>query len=241
MKRILIANVLLILILIVGGSWAAYVMYQNMNYVTTDNARVAADWVSIIPTQTSKLTDWLVHTGDRVHAGDVLGTQEASPMQTRYSASITATRRGTSPASPAPGTDTATSPASTDIVTPVSGTILETAAIPGQVVSQGQPLAMVADLTKQYILSYIDEELIKDVKTGNTADVYLDAYPGMKFSGTVSRIDDVAGNVLSPAASLSSSVSPGRVVQRVPVRISIDSFQGKYVVPGMNATVKIHK
>jgi multidrug resistance efflux pump len=242
LKRILLANILLIFVLLAAGSWAVYATYQRANYVTTDNARVAADMVTISSTQTSRLTDWRVRTGDQVHAGDILGRQERSATaQTGSLAGPVQARIGAAPVPSPPTSIPAPAPATADIKAPIEGTVLQTAVTQGQIVTQGQPLAVMADLSKAYILSYVDEDLITDVKVGHTVDITLDAFPDTKFSGTVSSIGDVAGNVSTSVVSSSSTTSPGRIVQRVPVRISIDSLQGKYVVPGMNAYVKIHK
>lgn len=59
------------------------------------------------------------------------------------------------------------------ILSPIAGAVLMTHAVEVQMVSINQPLTMMADLSKTYVLAYIDEAEIKNIRVGQRADVQL--------------------------------------------------------------------
>ncbi|OYD06817.1 HlyD family secretion protein [Paludifilum halophilum] len=213
--------VLVFLAAAVGGG--TYYAHRQASYIITDNARVEAETVTITPEATGRLSQWKVKTGDRVKANDVLGVQKNSRMQTTGQQ---------------PGEQEELS--SRQIRSPIDGVVIRSRAVSGQAAVSGMPLAMVADLSHPYIQAYIDEDQIREVHKDQSVDVSLDAYPDTAFSGTVSRIGTVAGNP-SGDSSLRSSGSSAAEVQRVPVRVRLDGWEGKRAIPGMNATVSIHR
>lgn len=207
-------NIIVMLCLLAVIAGGGYYVTQQVNYVMTDNARVIADMETVAAPENGRLDTWSAQTGEQVQAGTLLGIEKANTAKPQD-----------------------------EIKAPMEGTVLKTNASPGQMVAQKQPLAMIADMKKMYILAYIDETQIGDVSVGNTVDLYLDAYSGTKFSGEVSEIGYEAGNFLQGGQSSNSQQSgtPSKEVQRVPVKIMVDDFYGNYVALGMNATVKIHK
>ncbi|MCP1356757.1 HlyD family efflux transporter periplasmic adaptor subunit [Aneurinibacillus migulanus] len=207
-------NIIVMLCLLAVIAGGGYYVTQQVNYVMTDNARVIADMETVVAPENGRLDTWSAQTGEQVKAGTLLGIEKATTAKPQD-----------------------------EIKAPIEGTVLKTNASPGQMVAQKQPLAMIADMKKMYILAYIDETQIGDVSVGNTVDVYLDAYSSTKFSGEVSEIGYEAGNFLQGGQSSNSqqSSTPSKEVQRVPVKIKVDDFYGNYVALGMNAEVKIHK
>lgn len=145
--------------------------------------------------------------------------------------------------SQAPGTPggTATvSPASIPIKAPIRGTIIQNIVDPGQIVAPGQPLAMIADLSKVYVIANINETKITDVKPGQSVDINLDAYPADKFTGRVEVIIRATASTFSMIPTGTTSGSYTKVVQKIPVQISIGTM-GREILPGMSATVRIEK
>jgi multidrug resistance efflux pump len=217
-----------------------------------------------------QLTKWSARTGDTVKAGTVLGVekgiassaqvtaqekatggtqQQGNTVNKATQAGVTQANKGV-PVQLSSSTAGQEAPASSqnktkqiNIEAPMDGTVLTMNAISGQMVTQGQPLAMVADMENPYILAYIDEDRITDVSKGQEVDVYLDAYPGTKFRGEVSSIGDDAGNFLegNNSSKQQSQSTFTKEVQRIPVKITVNDFAGDYIALGMNATVKIHK
>ncbi|WCK52672.1 HlyD family efflux transporter periplasmic adaptor subunit [Aneurinibacillus sp. Ricciae_BoGa-3] len=128
----------------------------------------------------------------------------------------------------------------TNITSPISGTVIQNKAASGQLVAPGQPLAQVVDLKKLYVEANIEETNIKDVKVGQDVDVTLDADTGTKVTGKVEEIGHAANSVFSLLPQSNASGDYTKVTQKVPVKISLDNLPGG-IVPGMNATVSIHK
>ncbi|NMF00487.1 efflux RND transporter periplasmic adaptor subunit [Aneurinibacillus aneurinilyticus] len=206
-------NIIVMLCLLAVIAGGGYYVTQQVNYVKTDNARVLADMETVSAPENGRLDTWSAQTGEQVKAGTLLGMEKAIAAKPHD-----------------------------ELKAPIEGTVLKTNALPGQMVAQKQPLAMIADMKKMYILAYIDETQIGDVGVGNTVDVYLDAYSGTKFSGEVSEIGYEAGNFLQGGQfSHQKGGTPSKEIKRVPVKITVDDFYGNYVALGMNATVKIHK
>ncbi|MBA4493954.1 HlyD family secretion protein [Paenactinomyces guangxiensis] len=244
MKRLMISVIAMaFLVAVIGGG--AYYFNQRSLYVTTDNAQVKADMVAISPPATGKLKEWPVHTGDSIEKNEILGKEEIlnsgqgkmlAPNQQKRSEDKLKSSRQNANRAKQPNMPVS------NITSPISGVILRTNVVPGEVVVQGQPIAMVADLSKAYVLAYIDENQIADVGVGKEVDVELDAYPDQVFSGKVSEIGKTAGDILS-AGSLSqeSGGNSTKETERVPVKIAVSDFAGKNIILGMNAIVKIHK
>ena len=80
LKPVLFA--LLILLLAAGGivGWRYY--SSNLNYFTTDNARVTAQMYSVAAPAGGKLLSWDAEIGDRVTEGQILGRTETLPYIT---------------------------------------------------------------------------------------------------------------------------------------------------------------
>lgn len=127
------------------------------------------------------------------------------------------------------------------ITAPLTGTVIQTNATAGQVIIPGQPLAMIADLSNMHVSAYIDENAISDVRVGQQVDVYVDADPTLTFNGRVSSIGQTAGTFLNPGVVSGSTNRDTKQTQRVPVTITVDNLQADGIVPGMNASIRIHK
>jgi HlyD family secretion protein len=91
----------------------------------------------------------------------------------------------------------------TEIRAPISGTILEKQVEEGQVIfssfgggggrggsisSEGQVLVTMADLSKVYVLTEVDETDIGKVKVGQLVTITVEAYPDQPYEGEVLRI-----------------------------------------------------
>jgi len=78
--------------------------------------------------------------------------------------------------------------AQTHIVAPTDGRVTLRNAEPGEVVTPGFPIVRIADLARVRVRVYVPEPLIGRVKTGQSAAVSVDAFPGRTFPGTVTEI-----------------------------------------------------
>ncbi|MBA4541649.1 MULTISPECIES: HlyD family secretion protein [Thermoactinomyces] len=232
MKRIAISIIVIVFLVAAVGA-GAYYWYQNSLYVSTDNAQVQADLTTVYAKQTGRITDWKLSSGDKVSADQLLGDEQMAIDSTSSADAVKLSGLDQAKMAEQPAVDKITSP--------INGVILQTDVVPGEVVAQGQPLAMIADLSNAYITAYIDEQEINDVSKGKDVDISLDSYPGDSFHGKVVEIGNSAGNVLQASSALTAKTTDSPEVQRVPVKISIDDLNGKYIALGMNASVQIHK
>ena len=78
--------------------------------------------------------------------------------------------------------------AQTRIVAPSDGRVTLRNAEPGEVVTPGFPIVRIADLARVRVRVYVPEPQIGRVKTGQSASVSVDAFPGRMFPGTVTEI-----------------------------------------------------
>lgn len=128
-----------------------------------------------------------------------------------------------------------------DITAPITGTIVQNNVVNGQLVGAGLPIAEMVDMNHLYIVANIDETQIKNVKVGADVDVSVDADPGDTIDGKVTQIGLATNSVFSLIPEQNASGDYTKVVQRIPVEISMPNGYSNVLVPGMNASVKIHR
>lgn len=199
----------------------AYYFYnQSQLFVETDNALLTVDYVTANIGQTGILTKLNVENGSTINKDDALGIKQTAVNNTTKQSSHVKS--------------------DSTIPSPIKGTVLKSSMQVGQMVMAGQPLAVIADLSKMYILAYIDESLIADIGVGKDVDVTIDAYKGQKYGGKVTEVGSTAGKFAQGVSNILSN-SEQKKVERVPVKIALDSFSVAHPIVGLNAHVKIHK
>lgn len=77
----------------------------------------------------------------------------------------------------------------TKIPAPLSGTVLERLAEPGEVVAPGQALAVLADLRTVKLKVFVQEADLAKVRLGAQARIRVDGLPGRTFAARVARVD----------------------------------------------------
>lgn len=214
-KRLVLLNVI-ILIVLVGGGFGAFSYYnRTVNYLTTDNAQISGQQVTIAATSNGKLTDWKGSVGTRYSKDDTVGT-------------ITTT-----------GTDG--KPLQVPVTVPTNGTVVQNNGVENAFVAAGTPLAIEYDLNNLWVTANIDETKIDEIATGQDVDIYVDAFPNQTLKGKVQQIGLATAGTFSLLPSSNSTSNYTKVTQVVPVKVSIDDNKGVAIVPGMNVTVRIHK
>lgn len=214
-KRLLFLNIIILLVL-VGGGFGVYAYYnKTVNYLTTDNAQIAGQQVTIAAPANGKLTDWKGNVGDKFSKDSTVGT-------------ITTT-------------DTNGKPVNMDVTLPTDGTIVQNSAVQNSFVAAGTPLAQVYDLNNLWVSANIDETIIDEVAVGQDVDIYVDAFPNSTLKGKVQQIGLATAGTFSLLPSTNNTGNYTKVTQVVPVKVSIDDNKGVAIVPGMNVTVRIHK
>lgn len=211
-RKILIIGIL-ILIIASLGSIGAYYWYENTYYVTTDDARVDADLVYVIPQITGKLLELNIEEGDTVVKNQILARQEMTGLpDSNVEQSL--------------------------IRSPIDGIVVQKQGTIGELWSPSQTLATLIDPNKFYITADVEETKLGKVKIGQPVTITIDQFGSKKFTGKVKSVGEASQSALSIIPS-STSGTFTKVVQRIPVKISIDKFDSKILL-GTNAVVKIH-
>jgi HlyD family secretion protein len=78
------------------------------------------------------------------------------------------------------------------VVAPMQGVISEKAVEEGDVVVQNGSLFRISRLDEVHLMIYVSEEELAKIKLGQSADVFIDAYPNKPFRGKIIYISDVA-------------------------------------------------
>lgn len=126
------------------------------------------------------------------------------------------------------------------IKAPADGTIVQQSAVTNMIVSAGTPLATTYDFNDLWITANIEETKINDLEVGQTVDVYIDAFPDDTLSGRIERIGLATAGSFSLLPTANTDASYTKVTQVIPVTISIDGYGSLGIVPGMNATIRVH-
>lgn len=122
---------------------------------------------------------------------------------------------------------------------PVDGVVDVTFVEKGDYVTPGQWIMLVHDPHVVWVETNLKETLVGRVKVGQTADVHVDAYPGLKVTGKVIVVGGTATNQFALLPDPNPSGNFTKVAQRVPVRIAIPQIEG-LMKPGLMVEVKIH-
>lgn len=79
----------------------------------------------------------------------------------------------------------------TEILAPISGVIAERMVKTGNLVTQFQPLFVIDDFDPLWAVLHVPERELNLLAPGQTAELQVDAYPGVRFNGEVLRISPV--------------------------------------------------
>jgi len=112
--------------------------------------------------------------------------------------------------------------ANTIISSPVNGFVSKRSVDPGAFVSQNVPVVDVVDISTVRMVANVVEKDLKELKTGNTTRVEVDAFPGEVFTGRIARVSPV----LDPAT------------RTAPIEIEIPNAAAR-LKPGMYARVSV--
>lgn len=126
------------------------------------------------------------------------------------------------------------------ITAPASGIASQRAIQLGQLVSAGSSmLAVVEDSV--WVEANFKETQLSDIKIGQTADIGIDALNGQVIKGTVNSFAGATGALFSLLPPDNATGNYVKVVQRVPVKIVLDTKDPAYkdLRPGLSVEVSI--
>lgn len=119
----------------------------------------------------------------------------------------------------------------TTIFAPEDGVIAQRAARVGAWVDPGTALMATVPLQRLYILAHYRETKLEHVQPGQRVTINVDAFPGLKLKGHVDSLAPATGVTFSPVAPDNATGNFTKVVQRLPVKITVD--------PGQDAIAKL--
>ncbi len=134
----------------------------------------------------------------------------------------------------------------TVVVSPITGRVARKNVDPGKYVQIGQSLLSVVDEDNFWITANFKETQIKDMRIGQRVDIKVDSYPGVPFPGHVDSFQPGTGSVFSLLPPQNATGTFVKVVQRLPVKIVLDSppdpshplWPGLSVIPSVDITEK---
>jgi multidrug resistance efflux pump len=206
--------VILGLALLVAVAFGVRYLVDTSNYVTTDNAQVDGNQISINAPTSGTLLDWRGQVGASLRKNGSVGRIE---MQGGYVQPQMVIRA------------------------PADGTVAVDNGVPGTFVTAGTQLAIAYDEQGVFVTARVDETAVDEVRVGAPVRLSVDAFPDADLTGHVSEIQTGSAGVFSAFPQSNSSGNFQKVTQVIPVRITFDDTQNLALAPGMNVTAKIHR
>jgi membrane fusion protein, multidrug efflux system len=125
---------------------------------------------------------------------------------------------------------------------PVSGTASRRSVEPGQLLQPGQPLATIVADSGVYVTANFKETQLSELRAGQRVIINVDAYPGCAARGEVQSLGGATGSQFALIPPDNATGNFTKVVQRVPVRISVLEGCGedRPLRPGMSVVVHVN-
>jgi membrane fusion protein (multidrug efflux system) len=111
----------------------------------------------------------------------------------------------------------------TRIHAPADGYITRKSVEPGNNIQAGQPLMALVELNTTWITANYKEGQLTHMRPGQNVEFEVDTYPGKTFKGKVDSIMAGTGAAFSLLPPENATGNYVKVVQRIPVKILIDS------------------
>ncbi len=129
---------------------------------------------------------------------------------------------------------------SSAVVAPVGGTVGSLGVRLGSRVTPQTRLLAIVPLDTAYVEANFKETQIAKMRVGQPVEIRLDAYPDQVFHGRITSFAPASGAEFSLLPPDNATGNFNKVVQRLPVRISIDDMKNRQTLrPGLSATVKV--
>jgi multidrug resistance efflux pump len=217
-----IAIVIIVVVVAIIG-FVADLLYQNIRYVTTENARIAAPMIAVVAQNSCQMITMKVDLGSYVKQGQAIA--EVGQPRT-----FDPSNREGSKADPI---------GRVTVEAPVSGYIAAVWTYPGAIMSAGGQIVTIFDTSNVWVSANIEETKINKIKPGQPVEIKIDSLNGATLTGTVDGIAPATAATFSLLPQSNSSGSFVKVTQVVPVKISVNNNNGSLLIPGTSVEVKI--
>ena len=125
---------------------------------------------------------------------------------------------------------------------PTKGIVSRKSVEVGQLIQPGQALMAVIPIDRVWITANFKETQVEHIRPGQRVSIRADAYGGKTFSGKVESLAAATGARFSLLPPDNSTGNYVKVVQRIPVRISLDAGQDpeRLLRPGMSVVPTVY-
>ncbi len=128
----------------------------------------------------------------------------------------------------------------TKIVAPSDGVVSKKTVNEGQAVGLGQAVVQVVT-NHTWVTANFKETQVGHMRTGQSVEFSVDAYPGMTFNGEVESLSGATGARFTLLAPDNATGNFTKVVQRLPVRVRIHDQPAGYALrPGMSVDLTVN-
>ncbi|TDY51606.1 membrane fusion protein (multidrug efflux system) [Paraburkholderia rhizosphaerae] len=113
----------------------------------------------------------------------------------------------------------------TEIRAPIDGKVGRRSARVGAFVTTGTPMLAIVPLSEAYIVANFQENQLTRMRPGEPVRIKVDSMPGVVIQGHVDSLAPATGLSFAPIAPDNATGNFTKVVQRVPVKITLDAGQ----------------
>ena len=130
----------------------------------------------------------------------------------------------------------------TELRSPIDGYVGDRSAQVGAYVSTGSQLMTIVPAHGLWVDANFKEDQIRAMHRGQEVSIFADADPGHEFHGRLSSLAPATGSVFSVIPPQNATGNFTKIVQRVPVRISLDGTDGTLGLlrPGLSVTASVN-
>ncbi|UOA28219.1 HlyD family secretion protein [Pseudosulfitobacter sp. DSM 107133] len=109
----------------------------------------------------------------------------------------------------------------------------------GQFIAAGTGIATLVDSGQTWVEANFKETQLAELHPGQPVTIDVDAYPGLELTGTVESLASATGSQFSLIPAQNATGNWVKVVQRVPVRIQIQTTADRPLRDGMSVSVSV--
>ncbi|MGF6726684.1 membrane fusion protein (multidrug efflux system) [Paraburkholderia sp. GAS41] len=113
----------------------------------------------------------------------------------------------------------------TEIHAPIDGKVGRRSVRVGAYVTVGEPLLAIVPLSQAYVVANFQENQLTHMRPGQTVRIKVDTFPGVVINGHIDSLAPATGLSFAPIAPDNATGNFTKIVQRVPVKITIDPGQ----------------
>ena len=212
------------LVVVLGGiGTIALLGYQSYKYVSTDNARIAAPLIPVSVLSSCQVISLDVDYGSYVEKGQKIAIvgqpRPANPADRQGFREIPMGRA--------------------NIESPVNGYVAAVWTYPGAIVNPGSPIVTLYDISSTWVTANVSEAELYRIEPGQDVEISVDSLGGLKLKGKVIGIAAATAATFSLLPQNNTTGNFIKVLQVVPIKISVENPGSYILVPGTSVEVKI--